>query len=83
MPSLYILQSATNGKFYVGSALNLPERLAEHQRGRSPYTRHGGPWNLVFQEEYATLVEARRRERQVKSWKSRRLIQELICSSVG
>ena len=59
MPALYILQSTTSGKFYVGSALSLPERIAEHQRGHSPYTRYGGPWNLVYQEECGTLLEAR------------------------
>jgi len=78
MPALYILQSATTKKFYVGSALDLPTREADHQRGHSPYTRGRGPWVLVYQEEYATLAEARGRERQVKSWKSHRSIQELI-----
>ena len=83
MPALYILQSTTTALFYVGSALDLPNRLADHQRGHSPYTRNRGPWVLVYQEPFNTLVEARRRERQVKSWKSHRSIQELIDRAVG
>jgi putative endonuclease len=83
MPVLYILQSTTTHKFYVGSALDLPSRLAEHERGHSPYTRGRGPWVLVYQEEYSTLIEARRRERQVKSWKSHRSIVELIEKASG
>ena len=64
-----------------GSALDLPQRVAEHHRGHSPYTRKRGPWKLVHQELYTTLAEARRRERQIKSWKSHRSIQELIDGS--
>ena len=79
MPFLYILQSETSSKFYIGSALDVPSRLAEHERGQSPYTRNRGPWKLVYQEQYETLAEARRRERLLKSWKSHRSIQELIA----
>jgi putative endonuclease len=74
----YILQSATSGKFYIGSADDLPRRFEGHQRGQTPYTRPRGPWALVYQEEYPTVTEAQRRERQLKSWKSHRSIQELI-----
>jgi putative endonuclease len=83
MSALYILQSTTTVLFYLGSALDLPTRLADHQKGHSPYTRNRSPWVLVYQEPFKTLVEARRRERQVKSWKSHRSIQELIDRAVG
>jgi len=78
MPSLYILRSQSTGKFYVGAAVDLLVRVAEHQRGQSPYTRSRGPWDLVYQESFVTLSEARKRERQIKSWKSHRSIEELI-----
>jgi putative endonuclease len=55
-------------------------RLAEHQRGQTKSTRGRGPWALVYREEFDTIVEARRRERQLKSWKSHRTIQMLIDS---
>jgi len=78
MPFLYILKSKTTGNFYIGSCLNVDSRYADHKRGQSPYTRSRGPWELAYREEYATVAEARRRERQLKSWKSHRSIQELI-----
>jgi putative endonuclease len=80
MPSVYILESATTGKFYIGCAAEVQARLKEHQRGQTVSTRGRGPWVLVFQEQYETLAEARRREQQLKSWKSHRCIQELIAS---
>jgi len=35
----------------------------------------------VYREDFETLPEARRRERQLKSWKSHRSIWELINGS--
>jgi hypothetical protein len=48
-----------------------------------------GPWTLVFHEALTNLdrrgirilQDARKRERQLKSWKSHRSIQELIASA--
>jgi putative endonuclease len=82
VPTVYILKSQSTAKFYIGSALHLEARLAEHERGHSPYTRDRGPWALAYSEDYATLPEARRRERQMKSWKSSRSVQELIDAVV-
>jgi len=81
MPAVYILQSASSGKFYIGCAEQPLLRLAEHQRGQTLSTRGRGPWTLVYQEQFTSLSEARRRERQIKNWKSHRSIEELINGS--
>ncbi len=78
MPAVYILQSESTKRFYIGCAAHVLSRLAEHQRGQTISTRGRGPWVLVHQEQFATLREARLREKQLKSWKSHRSIQELI-----
>ena len=83
MPAMYILRSVAKDKFYIGSAFDLSSRLAEHWRGQSPYTSTRGPWKLAYSEHFETLAEARRRERQIKSWKSHRSIEELIATKVG
>jgi putative endonuclease len=82
MPAIYVLQSESSKRFYIGCAEQPEVRLAEHQRGQTISTRSRGPWTLMYQERFDTLSEARRRERQLKSWKSHRSIQELINSSV-
>jgi len=79
---LYVLRSETSGKFYVGSTEDLDRRLSEHNRGQTPSTRGRGPWKLVYQEQFASLLEAHRRELEIKRWKSAKLIKALI-SSVG
>ena len=80
---LYILQSETSGKFYVGSTNDLERRLSEHARGHTPSTRGRGPWKLAYKEEHATLLEARRRETEIKGWKSSRMIRALISTPAG
>ncbi len=81
MPFVYILQSDTTGRFYIGCAEDPQARLVEHNRGQTISTRGRGPWRLAYQENFETLPEARRRESLLKSWKSHRSIQELIDSS--
>ena len=83
MAWLYVLQSESSGRYYVGSTGDLSRRLSEHDRHHSLATRGRGPWKLVHQEQFGTLLEARRRERQVKAWKSSKMIANLIAEAVG
>jgi putative endonuclease len=83
MAWLYILQSQSTGRYYVGSTNDLDRRLSEHNRAHSPATRGRGPWILVYSEAFAALVEARRRELEIKKWKSSKAIAYLIENRVG
>jgi putative endonuclease len=80
---LYILQSESSRRFYVGSTDDLARRVSEHQRGHTPSTCGRGPWKLAYKEEFETLLDARRRELEIKRWKSSRMIHALISSAVG
>jgi len=81
MYNVYILQSDKTGKFYVGSTGDLEDRLIRHFNGRSIATKHGGPWKLVFTEEYNSRQEAFHREMEIKSWKSHSRIALLASTS--
>jgi putative endonuclease len=83
MGFLYILQSESSGRFYIGSTDNLERRIEEHLRGKSLATRGRGPWRLVHSEKTATLGEARRRENEIKRWKSATMIRVLIECKKG
>ncbi|MGH9480489.1 MAG: GIY-YIG nuclease family protein [Terriglobales bacterium] len=83
MATLYVLQSSATRRFYIGATSGMRRRLAEHERSHSPYTASRGPWLLVYKEEFPTLAEARGRERQLKRWKSHRLIEQLIAAAPG
>ncbi|MCE7992153.1 MAG: GIY-YIG nuclease family protein [Roseivirga sp.] len=79
---VYILFSHSRDKYYVGSCDDLERRLADHNTGRSTYTRTGKPWELKYHEIYPSRSEARQRENEIKKKKSRKYIEYLI-SSVG
>ncbi len=78
---LYILQSESTGRFYIGQTQDVSERLAYHNANYSKSLKNRGPWKLAYTEEYATRAEAMRREHQIKSWKDRAMIDRLVDAS--
>jgi len=76
----YILQSQKSGRYYVGSTADLEARLLEHNSGRVTATHSKGPWERVYEEEFATRSAACTREKQLKSWKSAVALANLIAS---
>lgn len=77
MAKTYILK-CTDNSYYVGSTINLIERIKAHTEGRCRYTKSRLPVKLAYSEEYPTLSEAKKREYQIKKWKSRLAIERLI-----
>lgn len=56
-----------DGTFYTGYAKDLNVRLSMHGQGRGArYTRSHKPKKLVYAEEFGTMKEAMRREREIK-----------------
>jgi len=83
MFTVYVLQSESTGRFYIGQTKDLEHRLRRHLAGRTRSARNRGPWHLVYSEEYVTRAEAVRRERQMKNWKSRKYLEKLLRESDG
>jgi putative endonuclease len=78
---VYILQSDRDGSFYIGHTARLEERLRRHNEGRSPYSKAKIPWRVIYEEDYLTRSQAMKRERELKSKKSRAYIKQLVRSS--
>lgn len=75
---VYILKSDKNGSYYIGSCKNTERRLHQHNQGLVKSTKRYIPWNLVYNENYNNLKTTRKRELQIKSWKKRTAIENLI-----
>jgi len=75
---VYVLESESNGKLYIGQTDDPDKRLQDHNRGASPYTKNKGPWNRIFLKEFLTRSESLAFERKLKSWKSSQRIREMI-----
>lgn len=74
----YILKSLKDGKYYIGSTKHLSQRITEHHLGKTKSLKHRLPLKLIYQEKYSTQVEARKRERQIKSYKGGNAFKKLI-----
>ena len=77
---LYILKNSETNRYYIGSTLNLNRRLKEHKRGKTRTTRVLQTFSLVYVEKFDKIGEARAREKQLKSYKSKKYIEWLIGS---
>ena len=70
-----------SGKIYIAITADLARRLEEHRRRQSPSTkRFSGGFTVIYTEETANYVEARRREKYLKSGPGR---QSLRASGRG
>ena len=77
---VYILKSNKTGKHYVGYTRDLKERLKLHNSGKTKSLVRHIPLEIVKTEEYPFYQDARKRERQIKSYKSGEAFKKLINS---
>ena len=66
--------------FYIGYTGNLKERVDQHNKGESNYTKLKLPWQLVYFEGYETKTDALKREKFLKAQKNKSFYQKLIDS---
>jgi len=66
---LYILKNPKN-HLYVGVTSDLKSRIERHISGDgAEFTKKNKTFELSYKEEFSTLLEARRREKQIKGWR--------------
>lgn len=81
---VYIIKSSVDNSEYVGMSKNPDMRLYEHNTGRVRSTKSKKPWKRIYLEKYSDRLEAREREKYLKS-AARRRFRKSLChgSSVG
>ena len=85
---VYVLQSESTGRHYVGFCQDVIQRVGQHNAGLTKSTKNRGPWSLVHQEACPTRSATMHRERFFKSGQGREELKRLIRersahSSVG
>lgn len=78
MGIVYILKSTRDSRYYIGSTINLAQRLKHHQDNFTPSTKRFGGVKLVFEQKFATIEEARKIELKLKRLKRRDYIEKII-----
>jgi putative endonuclease len=83
MAYTYILYSEQLDRYYIGSTRDLPEdRLRRHLSDHKGFTSKSKDWEIVYLEFHQEYISAHKRELQIKSWKSRKMIEKLISTKV-
>ncbi len=75
---VYILQSLSDNKYYIGETTNVEERLLFHNSGRQRSTKFRIPFKLIIVEQCENRFQALKREKQIKSWKGGNAFKILI-----
>jgi putative endonuclease len=77
--TVYILYSYSLDKFYVGYTGDLiEERLRRHNSNHKGFTGGKADWVVRYTEMYNDKSFALKREKEIKSKKSRKYIESLI-----
>ena len=79
MYTFYVLYSEKLGRYYIGSTGDdIGERLRRHNSNHKGFTGSANDWTIMYIESFETKTRAEQREREVKKWKSRKLVEKLI-----
>ncbi|MGB6973866.1 MAG: GIY-YIG nuclease family protein [Terracidiphilus sp.] len=78
MAFVYVLRSTSTGGLYTGATTDLDRRLLQHNLNLSRSTKNRGPWVLVHKEEVASLADAYKRERFLKTGKGRDELRRIL-----
>jgi putative endonuclease len=78
---VYILKSIKDGSYYIGQTSNLKERLKQHNRGYSSFTKLRKPYELIYKNSFETRKEAVKKERELKKKKSKIWIDNFIIKN--
>ena len=79
MATVYIIYSKNIDKYYIGSTVNLEERLQQHNTGyyTDAYTSKVKDWKLYYCIVCENLTQAIKIEQHIKRMKSRVYINHL------
>lgn len=79
--TVYILYSTELDKYYVGyTSQDVSMRLQKHLAKHSGFTAKAKDWIIVHVEQFETKMAEMRREKEIKAWKSKIKIQQLMLN---
>ncbi len=80
MPVYYVyLLENKEGKIYIGSTRDLPQRLEKHNSNNyQNWTKNKGPWIIIYSEKYDDKRVALVREKYLKSLKAGQRIKKIL-----
>jgi putative endonuclease len=75
---VYAIRSETTNYIYVGLTDNVQRRFMEHQLGKNRTTKPYRPFKIILVEDFETRIEARQREKYLKSGVGKQFLKLLL-----
>ncbi|MBL7856772.1 MAG: GIY-YIG nuclease family protein [Cyclobacteriaceae bacterium] len=75
---VYVIRSLKRTYNYVGLTSDLEKRIERHQKGYEKTTRPYRPFKLILVEYFPTRLEARKREKYLKSGVGKEFIKAMM-----
>lgn len=75
---VYVLKSTIRKYLYVGITNNVQRRFEEHNKGKERTTAPYRPFKLILTENYPSRLDARIREKYLKSGSGKEWIKNTI-----
>ena len=77
---VYALCNTVNSEIYIGITKDLSRRIKEHNSGKNRYTKAFMPWALLYVEETENYLQARKREKYLKSAAGKRSLKKSVLT---
>jgi len=77
---VYVLKSIKDRKRYIGYTSDIKKRLKQHNHGEVKSTYRRRPLKLIYLEEYNDILEAKRRERFLKTGQGRKYLDKILLA---
>ncbi len=74
---VYLLEGKDKS-WYIGYTADLGKRFASHNKGENKATKSTRPWKLIYCEAYRSRIDAKKRERFLKSGSGRRFLKNQL-----
>ncbi|WP_421774516.1 GIY-YIG nuclease family protein [Gracilimonas sp.] len=78
---VYAISSIDRNYIYVGLTNNLTPRVGQHQKGYEKTTKPYAPFRLIHSEIFDTRIEARKREKYLKSGAGKEFLRSIKDNS--
>ena len=75
---VYIIYSVNIDKYYIGYTNDIEGRLEKHNQNHKGFTGRAKDWEIKYKEGYVEKGAAIKRELEIKRWKSRKKIEQLL-----
>ncbi len=75
---VYVLYSFKFKRSYTGLTNDLERRVREHNKKLNKSTKAFVPWELIIKENFKTRIEARNREKYLKSGIGREYVKTIL-----